>query len=773
MARGHILGSRPARDPVEEIQDSRVGVTGDNELRWQDREAKRPWTLVAFSTLLSIVSVFLTPWAVTAYCLAMGIVLIALSSSYNPRDAQAMRSSEWCVLGQPDLLLTKGKKSIEIRGTGVSRHIAGLYLKKASNNLSGKLGRLIRAVDSSNGLCLVITLQREDPKRLLESDIVISRLEKYFNRFLGPKGVKSYVSSRGGLWRTSFTLLGHSRTEVELKSLISAIRGSIVEKKIKRLPAATIMNRISSYTAPLAAPAFNASGFELADWLVQLASELSSEVGSNIPGEFVAPIRPKSVEYPLGVVIDPETLRPGPLTGLTHSDIVGGLLICGGEWEERFNVNSLMVESFLGQKKRVIVISGKREVSLLAGLHEDAIVFKLGSDFVLNPVDCEGTPRLAYVSKLKSALQGMTGPLRMLDAASDLEKGLARAVALPNATLADVKFILEGDETAEQSSPSIDSVRGMDAIRTLHQGSAARAFYGIQTASMEKLSDFPLTIISVDLGGSPIEMFAWDVFCIKLGGLAKDPNLVVLLDDPMNLVIDNKRNDRRQPWVERMVSDLRYRGPLMVSIRHPSQLGVVADSFNCCVSLALRHIGDIKVVSDLLGLSVIGGSMHSKARLSARESAYLRTLEKRQALLVDGPAETCYPIRLDSPSDLEAPTYEELQDRIRRSIEPAVVTSVPSENGTILDTVSGKNRDLATAILTLLKQYEPLTDESVRKFVETKGQSSEDVEAVLLQLEEASMILRGHEYHGGVSYTNWRVTMKGDMALKQAAVEGA
>jgi hypothetical protein len=58
----------------------------------------------------------------------------------------------------------------------------------------------------------------------------------------------------------------------------------------------------------------------------------------------------------------------------------------------------------------------------------------------------------------------------------------------------------------------------------------------------------------------------------------------------------------------------------------------------------------------------------------------------------------------------------------------------------------------------------------MRKFVlsgEVNGDP--DISGVLARLEKSGMILRGHEVHGAVSYTNYRITMKGSMALHQIA----
>jgi hypothetical protein len=101
--------------------------------------------------------------------------------------------------------------------------------------------------------------------------------------------------------------------------------------------------------------------------------------------------------------------------------------------------------------------------------------------------------------------------------------------------------------------------------------------------------------------------------------------------------------------------------------------------------------------------------------------------------------------------------------------------SVAEHQGSLLDKVSAGSTNLAIRVLKLLERYEPLTEEAVRRFIVSSGTDNDpDVEAVLARLEHASMILKGHEIHSGVSYTNYRITMKGSMALRQTNhLEGA
>ncbi|MHA2352680.1 MAG: hypothetical protein ACXABX_06135, partial [Candidatus Thorarchaeota archaeon] len=112
-------------------------------------------------------------------------------------------------------------------------------------------------------------------------------------------------------------------------------------------------------------------------------------------------------------------------------------------------------------------------------------------------------------------------------------------------------------------------------------------------------------------------------------------------------------------------------------------------------------------------------------------------------------------------------SVEDMSQRIDQLV-PSETQESPTHDRTLLDIVAAGNTDLAVRVLKLLERYEPLTEEAVRRFVVANGdEKNPDVEGVLARLEHASMILRGHESHSGVSYSNFRITMKGSMALRQ------
>ncbi|MGY5875419.1 MAG: hypothetical protein RTU30_06715, partial [Candidatus Thorarchaeota archaeon] len=637
------------------------------------------------------------------------------------------------------------------------------------------LGRLIRAVPTSVGFTLMVRMMSVENSSILEGDVLSDHSDMYLSAIASDR-LDSYFTRRGGLWATAVSIIGHTNDSRALATIRTSIKGALPDPGWTNHSESDLAGQLRAQNPWCAANRFYATGAELSQWLVQLSSELASEVGSNVPGEFIAPIRSRPDDYRLGVTINPETLDTGPMAGISHADLEGGLLLCGGPNGGRRHVLALTVDQLIQAGKRVLVISENSDSLELTSLSLDGLGFVLGQDFVLNPMDSEGVTRNEYVSHLMTALEVLAGS--DLRAAADLELALNKTVALGNTTVADVRFsgadevMSDESATTEAALPSKKSQLGMDAIRILYQGTGARSFYGTQTMELSNLTEVPLSILVLSTGANPLDLFAWDIICSKLTGLSKDKDLVVILDGVPNLRIHDSRYSKRQTWTEQMVKRLKQRGPLVVSLEHPSDLGRgVLGSFTSCIALRLRDSADIAVASDLLGLSVIGGGMHTKARHSSRESSFLRVMESNMALLVHDGSETCQPIRLDDEPEIGEVSDEERRSRHDDVIEQRETIQVDDKPRSLIDTVGGRDRDAALRILRLLKRYEPLTQEAVRRFLQSSGTDDLDVEAVLFRLEQASMILKGHESHSGVSYTNYRITMKGDMSIRQSDVE--
>jgi hypothetical protein len=554
------------------------------------------------------------------------------------------------------------------------------------------------------------------------------------------------------------------------------VRAAVPEKDWKRIKPKELHSRMKLHQIDRQSDWFYAAGSELSEWLVQLRSELAAEVGSNIPGQFVAPIRGRLEDYRLGLTLNPDTLQTGPPAGLSHQDLSTGTLVCGGNEESRLKILSLLTSELLKVGKRVLLITKHPARSELTNLTESSVYLELGRDLVLNPVDSEGISRNDYVPLLLSALEVVAG--FDLRGAADLEVTVSRAVSLGNATLADVRLDPDFEDPTvtpdNQDAPTLKiskkTATGMEAIRSLHLGPGARAFYGTQTVPIRRLTDPSLTIVSVSLGSIGLDSFAWNLLCLKLGGINPDPNLVIILDEAENMRVRNRRYMKHDALSERLLKRLKMRGPVVLSLEHPADMtpgaiGVLAS----CVSLRLRESADIHHAADLLGLNVITTGMHTKARISPRESSFLRIMDDSTALLVHDGTETGQPVKLDDAPDMSRHTPSEEMSQGIDKLVPAESQEPSQQDRTLLDMVAAGNTELAVRILKLLERYEPLTEEAVRRFVVANGsEKNPDIEGVLARLEHASMILRGHESHSGVSYSNFRITMKGSMALRQA-----
>ena len=557
----------------------------------------------------------------------------------------------------------------------------------------------------------------------------------------------------------------------------NSIRGAIPSKDWKDRGPNSVISAIDTLKALDATPGYYLVGLELSEWLVELSSMLSGEVGMSIPSQFVADIRSRPSDYIIGRVLNPDTLRIGPTTGLASEDIERGLLVCGGTRDDRWSVLGQLTRSLIQNGKHVLFISSHPDSLRLTGLTETGVGLTLGRDLVLNPVEAEGVPRSTYVSQLMMALEVITE--KTLTVAPDLELALGRAVALTGATVADVKLVMDEPIEADATPDFYDkgnkhTLLGMEAIKRLHQGGGAKAFYGTQTLPIQRLTEQPLSVTTISLGDATLDNFGWDVMMMKLGGIRANKELVVVLDDPISLRYMFKRYGRRETWVERLMRSLSEKFSLIVSIDSPSDMGSgIKNLLDSCISFRLKTEDDIATVSSALALSVIGSGMHSKARWSPRESSFLRTMEDGTALIVRNATETAQPVKLNPPPLPEKAPDEDLRARLS-IIAPAGVASEEDSSRTFIESVGGSESDLTHRVLKLLERYEPLTEEAVRKFILASGAEDIDVEGVIIRLREAGMILEGHENHSGVSYKNYRLTMKGQMALRQsAAAEGA
>ena len=779
MGRRLILGTKPEVDPLEKLSESKGTITTGVDIRWEERGASLPLYRLLFAALVAVMIGIYIPAAVAV----AGLVFLLLHM-FTPKlsGSKEIRTllQEWTEIPEGDLSFHVNDENLEIKGVGGTRHVIGLNLGKASPNLLGSVGSLVRALDTSSGFSLSVTMKPEKMTRALNEEKISNILEGYLNS-LSAGELDAYVRKRSGIWLSHTTIIGQMRNSSDVDTFDSAVRAAVPEKEWTRVKPRDLHSKMKQHEIDRQTGWFYAAGSELSEWLVQLRSELAAEVGSNIPGQFIAPIRGRPDDYRLGVTLNPDTLQTGPPAGVSHEDLETGTLVCGGTEESRLRILTLMISEILKAGKRVLLITKHPARASLSGLTEASVHLELGKDLVLNPVDSEGIPRTEYVPLLISALEVVAG--FDLRGAAELEVAVSRAVSLGNATLADIRLNPDFEdptitpENRDTTTPKVSSKTssGMEAIRSLHLGPAARAFYGTQTVPIRRITDPSLTIVSVSLGSIGLDSFAWNLLCLKLGGLTPDPNLVVILDEAENMRVRNRRYMKHDALSERLLKTLKKRGPVVLTLEHPADMTPGAIGvLSSCISLRLRESADISSAADLLGLNAITTGMHTKARISPRESSFLRIMDDSTAILVHNGTETGQPITLDESPEISTIDSEmKMSDRIDKLV-PTETQSVSPHDRTLIDMVAAGNTDLAIRVLKLLERYEPLTEEAVRRFIVSSGEDKNpDVEGVIARLEHASMILRGSESHSGVSYSNFRITMKGSMALRQAKeVEG-
>jgi hypothetical protein len=305
----------------------------------------------------------------------------------------------------------------------------------------------------------------EESSSIVEEERLSSRLDGYLT-YLSSGGLDAYMTRRGGLWSVRVSIMGHSQDIDQVQRFESSIKAAVPDGNWSIMNPKTLATNLQTMNMAPRLPSFYAAGTELAEWLIQIPSELAAEIGSNVPGEFLAPIKPRAGDYPIGRVINPETLQLGPAAGLSPEDIRSGLLVCGGTVHERRHTITLIVKQLLSHGKRVIIVSSELNAKNFASLSDGAVSLELGKDLVLNPMDAEGLPRHIYVSKLMTALEVIAGT--DLRGATDLELAINRAIALGNTTVADVQLAQTPDvigsysegEEPNQSKPSDKSMSG-------------------------------------------------------------------------------------------------------------------------------------------------------------------------------------------------------------------------------------------------------------------------------------------------------------------------
>ena len=771
------MGGKPEVDPIESMTQGYKGISTNLEhLHWDSRMRRIPMGIVYLLSILVFTVGFFEPLPTLIVALVFLALFRVIPAQRPSREAVAIVSNAWTPIELPEMHVSNEDGVLHCQGHSGSRYLTGMMLSRAGAVLVGHLGSLLRSIGMHHGFTLVVEMTSENVDCVLDSGVLEDIQEWGLEQFPQSQ-LEAYFMHRGFLWSTGAVITGHFTSPMDAPAFRSAVLGALPDPNWDTLSASVLARRINRFDLS-STTTFYATGKELAEWVVQLAAELASEVGGNVPGEFLSPVRLSAPDLRIGRLINPETLQLGAPAGLTFEDFLGGVLITGGMIHHRRNALALMVRRLLDGGKRVIYIATDPEARSIASLAPDAICLTLGRNLVLNPIDPETVPMKSYVGQLMNALEIVAAT--DLRNAIELELALMRAMSNSSATLADVKLddMLETDidgGLASAPSPSSASSRkselGIAAIQKLYKGVGASAFYGTQTISMETLTQQRLSVVIADIDSMEMERFALDLLAIKIAGLKSDRDLVVIFENGHNYVTSFAANrsmeQLRAAWVEVLTKQLLRRGGLVLSIDGPGDVPKrVLGLLSSTLVFRLQSSTDLNAVNDLLGLTIVQHGFYSKSRKSPQESSFVRTMTSDNALLKTRDRVTCFPIKLDPPPEMSLPSTEELETRVA-SLGIADDHTVSDMADTLLHRVAGADWLHAIEILRLLERYEPLTVGAIQKFLSSLGEEV-DVESIISRLERANMILKGHEVHGSVSYINYRLTMKGTLALKQA-----
>ncbi|MBE0525918.1 MAG: hypothetical protein IH631_03185, partial [Candidatus Thorarchaeota archaeon] len=330
MPKGNILGTRPEVDPFEESPGSSFSVTRSSDLNWDDRKEKFELAQPLFLIFMSIVIGFFAPMLMLSLSVLVLLRILLLPSLRKGFEKKSVEGSPWkqVELADTSFTISDDGKHLRCKTPTGSLNLVNMTLTNARSALLGNVSSFVRAVDDANGFCLTVTMRPENFQRALDQERIPDSLEKFFN-YLGKGELNEYVLRRGGIWLSHVNIVGHAHDEVGVERFDNAVRASIPMEKWKRAKANYFQSRLSQLNVDGQWGRFFTSGEDLSKWLVQLKSELASEVGSNIPGQFLAPIRGRPSDYRIGVTVNPDTLQTGTPAGLSHSELETGLLLCG------------------------------------------------------------------------------------------------------------------------------------------------------------------------------------------------------------------------------------------------------------------------------------------------------------------------------------------------------------------------------------------------------------------------------------------------------------
>jgi hypothetical protein len=172
MGKRLTLGPKPEVDPLEESSSSSFSLTTSTEIRWDQRTQGRALAQPLFLSLICIIiglSYSIIP--LIAGGAVLFLILVLPSICGNLRKA-TLRGSPWNEVNRAD---TSCVTSADFKGlccktsTGM-RYMIGMNLGAAKSILLGDVSSFVRAVDSSSGFCLTVTMRPEKIQRALDEE---------------------------------------------------------------------------------------------------------------------------------------------------------------------------------------------------------------------------------------------------------------------------------------------------------------------------------------------------------------------------------------------------------------------------------------------------------------------------------------------------------------------------------------------------------------------------------------------------------------------------
>jgi hypothetical protein len=178
-----ILGTEPEVDPLKEISQRTMTVSGGSDLQWDDRSVKPAFGRDIFILFTTVVTLAALPWLLSVISVSC-LLCVVLAPRLRPtREARSIDASEWTRVPESDIScdVNKSDDVVECETPLGSRIVVGMELPVAGPLLVGNMSALVRAIDSSQGFCLSVSIRPEEPESIVEEERLSSRLDDYLN----------------------------------------------------------------------------------------------------------------------------------------------------------------------------------------------------------------------------------------------------------------------------------------------------------------------------------------------------------------------------------------------------------------------------------------------------------------------------------------------------------------------------------------------------------------------------------------------------------------